>query len=156
MHQIAGQTALHAAALSSSAHQISTPLTHASPRLKIRSSTAAAAAAAAAPTGRARTSDGARQPWIIVWRRGVNGTRLWERLCPSVGLPADPVPGSGGAAGRSAPPSSSAGGADGAGGGFDSLFLDSAPPIINCLSKYDTLINGFAGDKGLLHAWCWG
>lgn len=89
----------------------------------------AARGAAAAPP----TSDGARQPWLIMWRRGVNGTRLWERLCPSVSLPEESP---------AAP--------KGAKGLDDALPLwDAAPPLnINCMSRYDALLNGFAGAAG--------
>ncbi|GBF97760.1 peptidase S8 [Raphidocelis subcapitata] len=78
-------------------------------------------------------ADGARQPWIVVWRRGVNGSRLYERLCPSVSLPADPPPALP-PRGTPLPPLRS----------LDMPIWDEALPVLSCLSKYDTLLNGFS------------
>jgi hypothetical protein len=95
------------------------------------------------------SSDGARQPWIVVWRRGVNGSRLWERLCPSMSLPAEPP------AGVTGPPRTAVkGGAMAGSAAFDvqpqgaAAAWDAATPLIPCLARYDTLLNGFSGTAG--------
>jgi hypothetical protein len=112
---------------------------------------AAGAARAAAPSTAPpakRAGDGVRQPWLIVWRRGVNGTRMYERLCPSVSLPEEP-PLVGPAAARRGPPRAAAGGDEPWGA---PLWDAPPPPLTACGALYDKLLNGLAGAHAAAHA----
>ncbi|KAI8473237.1 MAG: peptidase S8/S53 domain-containing protein [Monoraphidium minutum] len=90
-------------------------------------------------TAAAAPADGARQPWIVVWRRGVNGTRLFERLCLSFSAPSDPSAPGGAAGAAAAEPQL------GPGAAFAPIWESGASlPVISCLSRFDTLISGFS------------
>ena len=70
-----------------------------------------------------------RDDWIIVWKKEVNGQKLWDQICPtlSVGDPSDEVEG------RFADPSNVLGTRNGP-----------LPPI-QCTAHFQHLINGLAG-----------
>lgn len=94
----------------------------------------------------AASAGGARQPWLVIWRRGVDGSRLYQRLCPSMGIPADP-----GDAPGAAPPKPHAGGASAKLWATDMLAWgsgDGTAAPLDCMARYDTLINGFSGAHG--------
>jgi hypothetical protein len=79
-----------------------------------------------------------------VWRRGVNGSALWDRLCPSVSLPADP-PAQVAAAMQQPVPSSSP--AEQLWGlPEDDTSDDGSGTLISCIARYDLLLNGFSGE----------
>lgn len=102
---------------------------------------AAAAMPSAVPTASSAavrpTTDAARQPWIVVWRKGVNGSRMFDMLCPSLSLPSDAP------AALGPFPAAPTLGPDSA---FEAIWESGMPlPVLPCLAKFDTLLNGFSG-----------
>lgn len=81
-------------------------------------------------------SDEGREPWLVVWRKGVDGREMWRALCPTIGTGDEPDP----VAllqSLAAPTPSSA----------DAFLRSSAAQqlALNCNARYEQLFNGFAG-----------
>lgn len=75
-----------------------------------------------------------QEPWLVVWKKGVDGQALWKTLCPSISITDDPqmmLESLAAAPGPSA----------------DSLLRASAAAelALNCGSRFSQLLNGFAG-----------
>jgi hypothetical protein len=76
----------------------------------------------------------AREPWIVVFKKGVDSNDLYGKICPSVGIG---VP-----AGSSSSSSNSLAATDDLEGGVSRL---QPAPLLNCTARFNDLLNGFAG-----------
>lgn len=75
------------------------------------------------------------EPWIIMFKKGVDGQQLWDKLCPSISIGDVPLEDLG----------SSLVGTD----TFSSPNTGKQL-LLNCTAHFNSLLNGFAGKQTLM------